>query len=76
MVGAVDGLERRDCDRHGLRSKPTRAILLCPWGKTLYGTFLCLLVLANSSEFQLYLKRTAISWHLWKRVGVIAYPTY
>ena len=24
-------LERRDCDRHGVGSKPTRAILLCPW---------------------------------------------
>ena len=24
-------LERRNCDRHGLGSKPTRAILLCPW---------------------------------------------
>ena len=31
---------RRDCDRHGLASKPTRGILLCPWEKTLYGTFL------------------------------------
>ena len=26
----VEWLERRDCDRHGLGSKPTRAILLCP----------------------------------------------
>ena len=24
-------VERRDCDRRGLGSKPTRAILLCPW---------------------------------------------
>ena len=27
----VEWLKRRDRDRHGLRSKPTRAILLCPW---------------------------------------------
>ena len=32
FVGIVaQWLERRDCDRHGLGSKPTRAILLCPW---------------------------------------------
>ena len=31
-VGSVVGwLERRECDRHCLGSKPTRAILLCPW---------------------------------------------
>ena len=23
--------QRRDCDRHGLGSKPTRVILSCPW---------------------------------------------
>ena len=27
----VDWLKRRACDQHGLGSKPTRAILLCPW---------------------------------------------
>ena len=27
----VEWLERRDCDQHGLDSKPTRTILLCPW---------------------------------------------
>ena len=31
QVGSVvEWLERRDCDRHGLDSKPTRAIPLCP----------------------------------------------
>ena len=29
----VEWLKRRNCDRHGLGSKPTRAILLCPWEK-------------------------------------------
>ena len=27
----VEWLERRTSDQHGLGSKPTRAILLCPW---------------------------------------------
>ena len=31
-VGSVvERLERRDCDRQGLGSKPTCAILLCHW---------------------------------------------
>ena len=31
-VGSVvEWLKRRYCDRHGLGSKPTRAILFCPW---------------------------------------------
>ena len=31
-VGSVvEWLERRAYDQHGLGSKPTRAILLCPW---------------------------------------------
>ena len=32
-------LKRRDCERHGLGSKPTRSILLCPWKK--HFTALC-----------------------------------
>ena len=31
VVSVVKWLERRDRDQHGLGSKPTRAILLCPW---------------------------------------------
>ena len=27
----VEWLERRDCDQHGLGSKPICVILLCPW---------------------------------------------
>ena len=31
-VGSVvEWLKRRDQNRHGLGSKPTRALLLCPW---------------------------------------------
>ena len=34
LVGSVvEWLKCRDCDRHGLGSKPTREILLCPWDK-------------------------------------------
>ena len=33
-VGSVvEWLKRRTRDQHGLGSKPTRAILLCPWEK-------------------------------------------
>ena len=32
LVGSViEWLECRNCDQHGLNSKPTGAILLCPW---------------------------------------------
>ena len=31
ISSVVEWLKRRDCDRHSLGSKPTRAILLCPW---------------------------------------------
>ena len=34
IVGSVvEWLKRRTRDQHGLGSKPTRAILLCPWEK-------------------------------------------
>ena len=36
IVGSVvEWLKRRDCDRPGLGSKPTPAILLCPWERHL-----------------------------------------
>ena len=31
----VEWLKCWDCDRHGLGSKPTCAILLCPWERQL-----------------------------------------
>ena len=50
-VGSVvEWLKRRARDQHGLGSKPTRTL-----GKTLYGTFPCLVVLASSSKLQSYL---------------------
>ena len=35
LCSVVDWLERRNCDQHGLGSKPTCAILLCPWERHL-----------------------------------------
>ena len=32
---AVEWLKRRACDQHGVGSKPTHAILLCPWKRHL-----------------------------------------
>ena len=39
----VEWLERRDCHRHGLGSKPSCAILLCPWERH----FMALLLLSS-----------------------------
>ena len=51
LVGSVvEWLKRWDCDRFCLVSKPTRVILLS-LGKTLYGTFPCLVVLKSNSKF-------------------------
>ena len=49
IVGSVvEWLKRRTDDQHGLGSKPTCAILLCPW-ETLR-LFPCLVVLTSSSK--------------------------
>ena len=50
IVGSVvEWLKHRTDDQHGLGSKPTCAIAVS-LGKTLYGTFPCLVVLASSSK--------------------------
>ena len=54
----VEWLKRRDCDRHGLVSKPTCAILLCPYKRHFMALSPCLVVLTSSSKFQLYLYKT------------------
>ena len=73
-------LERRDCDRHDLDSKPTRAILLCLWKRhftVLYPAWWSWRAILNKSPISIKnFKRTAISWHLRKQVGVIACPMY
>ena len=47
----VEWLKRCAHNQHGLGSKPTRAILLCPWERLLP----CLVVLASSSKLKSYL---------------------
>ena len=71
LVGSVvEWLKRRDRDRNGLGSKPTRAILLSPWKRH----FTALFSAWWSWQAVLNYKRTSISWHLRKQVGVIACP--
>ena len=48
---AWSSVKRRDCDRHGLGSKPTSAVLLCPWERH-FTEFSRMAVLASSSKFQ------------------------
>ena len=49
--GGIDGAR----NGHGFRLKPVLVILLRPQKKTLFGTFLCLVVLSSSFKFQLKL---------------------
>ena len=48
----VELLERGDCDQHDLSSKPTRAILLCPWER--HFTSISPAVLTSGFKFQSY----------------------
>ena len=80
----IEWLKLRDCDWHALGSKPTRAILLCPWKDT----FPYLAIWASSSKLQLYLYKTkktkikikfyrrAILCHLQDQIGIIAGSLY
>ena len=49
LTSEFEWLKRRAHDQHGLGSKSTRAILLCPWERH-FMHFPCLVVLANSSK--------------------------
>ena len=53
----VKWLKRRDCDRHYMFKTCSRRSVAY-LGKTLYGIFPCLEILASSSKFQLYLYKT------------------
>ena len=71
FIGSVvEWLRRGAYDQHGLRSKPTRATLWCFWKRH----FTALSPSWWSWKTVLNYKRTAISWHLLKQVGVIAFP--
>ena len=75
----ASGCWRRARDQHGLCSKPTRAILLCPRERhfaALSPTWPFWQAVLNYSHIFIKLQRTAISWYLRKQVGVIAYPMY
>ena len=55
VVGSVvDWLKRRVHDHRSLGSKPTRAILLCLWGRHFTALFPCLVVLASSFKLKSY----------------------
>ena len=55
-VGSVvEWLKRRACDQHGLGSKTHSRHSVVSLGKTLYGTFPCLVDLASSSKLKSYL---------------------
>ena len=85
-ISRVEWLECRDCDRHGLSSKPTRAILLRSWKRHLTALYPALRssqavrnfshILSKQKTKIKNFKPTAIPWHLRKQVGVIACPTY
>ena len=45
FIGSVvEWLKRRAYDQHGIGSKPTRVILLCPWERHFTALFPCLVV--------------------------------
>ena len=83
---ALEWLEHRNCNRHGLGLKSTRAIQLCPWERhfiTLSPAWRSRQALLTFSHICKNLKNqnknfkwTAISWHLRKQVGVIACSMY
>ena len=62
----VEWLKRRARDQHGLGSKPTRAILLCPWERRFtalspgWWSWKAVLNFNHISNFN----RIVISWHL------------
>ena len=79
LVGSVEWLRRRTCDQHSLSSKPTRAILMCAWERhftALSPAWWSWQAVLNFNHISIKLQAAAISWHLRKQVGVIAYPMY
>ena len=66
VSSVVEWLKCHAHDQHSLSSKPT-VPFCCVLGKN---TLRHILLLGGLG------KQTAISWHLWKQVGVIAYPMY
>ena len=76
---SVHRLECQGCDRDGFGSKPTRAVLLCPWERHFmafspawWSWRAVLSFIHIAKTFQ----AAAISSHLRKQVVVIAYPMF
>ena len=80
VVGSVvEWSKRRACDQHGLGSKPTRAILLCPWERhftALSPAWWSWQAVVNYSHISVKLQADSNILQLRKQVGVIAYPMY
>ena len=80
IVGSVvEWLKCWACDQHSLGSKPTHAILLCPWERhftALSRAWWSWQAVLNYSHISIKLQVDSNTWHLQKQVGVIAYPMY
>ena len=87
ISSVVEWLEHCDYDQHGLGLKPTRAILLCSFGKDTLRHFplrgslgkqfqISVISLYNLKNKIKNFNQTAISGHLQKQVGLIACPIY
>ena len=79
VSSVVKWLKQWTDDQHGLSSKPTCAILLCPWQRhftALSPAWWSWQAVLNYSNISTKLLVTAIFWHLRKQIGVIAYPMY
>ena len=75
----VEWLKHRDCDRHGVGSKPNRAISLCPWDRHFTALFLSWWswqAVLNFSHISIKFQADSNILALWKQVRVIAYPMY
>ena len=75
----VEWLKHHAHDQHGLGSKPTCAILLCPWERhftELFPAWWSWQAVLKFNPISIKLQQTAIPWHLQKQVRVIAYPMY
>ena len=78
IVGSLaEWLERRDCDRPGLGSKPTRAILLCPLERHLWAlspAWWPLQAVINFSHISLKLKKNKIKNFKRTAIAILASP--
>ena len=75
----IEWLKRQAHDQHSLGSKPTCAILLCPWERHFMAhspAWWSWQAVLNYSHISIKLQAAAISQYLRKQVRVIAYLMY